>query len=174
MRYLLVISAFILTISTDASGRNYKKHSWGFGYGLGSVINGNSRDDGGTLGLGSVFYEYHLNKNYGIHAKYNTGKSGANDRPDGEFDSSGYQLSFKAKTNITENFGAYGRIGANFYDSEVASGGGIDSSRGIGYVGALGLEVRTDNGFRFGLEAEYYAAGDIDVIGGNLFIGFSF
>ncbi len=180
MRYFIIILIYTLSANLQAfesfsqgSESSIKKYTLGTTFGTHYAIFDQSNDDSDTLSQFELFYEYHFDKTSSLHTKFYTGSNG-NDMPDGEFDASGFQVSYKTQITFFDNWDVYGRVGANIYKTKVANGGGSDSSAGLGLVAATGLEYVADNGFLLGANIEYFTAGELDVASLYLSVGFSF
>ncbi|MCF6193382.1 MAG: porin family protein [Kangiellaceae bacterium] len=176
MRYLLFIALYIISFSIHAredglqdSPQKSNKHSWGAGLGTGAVVDGDESD---SLTSGLFFYEYHYDENFSIYTKAFAGSS--NDNFGGGVKEKGIQLSLKARANFLDSMSVYARFGVSLNDTKSSGISFNNSSSGVGFVGATGLEYLSDSGVIFGLELEYYDAGAVEIVGANLFIGVRF
>ncbi len=158
-------------IVREILSKNQRNIVGGGGLSLGTVVDGDESD---SLTSGLVFYEYHFDENFGLYTKAFFGSSNDSGRGGGGVDIRGLQLSLKARADFLENMSAYARFGASFNDTKSSGITFNNSSSGVGLVGATGLEYLSDDGVIFGLELEYYDAGAVEVIGGNLFVGVRF
>lgn len=161
-------------------------HSFAATFGTGHADSQAQQEDDELVGHHGVSYDYKLNSNYSVGARYSNGDGdlcfitcGFGEKR--ELDWTSWQVSAKGEIPVTIRWSAFARLGVSYNDVRFSGNYTFDDVQldnnneySMGYVAALGIEFRANNGFKFGFEAQYIPMDIIHIATYGVYAGVSF
>ncbi|KAF7775170.1 hypothetical protein PCIT_a1296 [Pseudoalteromonas citrea] len=196
MKTLSVISLSLLSILTFSSqaAQNDEQHRVGIQLSGGSASYKSSNQDGDGVGQLYTYYNYQFDSTWAFEAGINVGSEADDwkckeindrkftcDRNDNllfnlnanKLDYSNFVTAAKGQYQLTENNYVYAKLGAQFYEYEIANATKtlIDED-GMGLFAEAGWQYDWDNGIAVNVAYQYIDMGDLDI--NTLGVGISY
>ncbi|TMO65006.1 porin family protein [Pseudoalteromonas aurantia] len=196
MKILSVIALSLvgtLTFTSQAA-QNDEQHRVGAQLSGGSASYQNSKQDGDGVGQLYAYYNYQFNAVWAFEAGISTGSESDDwkckeitnnkftcDRQDellfdlkaNKLDYSNFITAAKGQYQLTENNHIYAKLGAQFYEYEIAQSSKIlVDEDGVGIFAEAGWQYDWDNGVAVNLAWQYMDMGDLEV--NTLGVGLSY
>ncbi|MBQ4848118.1 porin family protein [Pseudoalteromonas sp. MMG005] len=185
MKTLSLISLLTALAFNTQAAQNDEQHRVGIQVSGGGASYKSSSQDGDGVGQVYAYYNYQLDSTWALEAGISTGSEADDwtckeltnskfvcDRNDellfdlnaNKVDYSNFVAAGKGQYQLTENNYIYGKLGAQFYNYEIARGNNkLVDEDGVGLFAEAGWQYDWDNGVAVNIAWQYIDMGDLDV-----------